>query len=136
MPIQKKFKNLESTTDQNTVVYPSNECTIEVIDTDGYSGAHKYRAKMCTGFSNGKTHYIKETDTIQFVQKNEDGTVTPGWQSEQLAIILLDRVRKLNARFPSEYNEKQAKGLEMYLEACKERIQERLERGVYGELKN
>jgi hypothetical protein len=49
-----------------------------------------------------KTKYVDATDTIQFVHKHEDGTVTPGWQSEQLALILLDRVKKLNEKFPCE----------------------------------
>lgn len=113
-------------------VYPSNKETIEVIPDDG---AHRYRAQMCAGFVNGKTKYVDATDTIQFVHKHEDGTVTPGWQSEQLALILLDRVKKLNAKYPSDQNSKQIEGLEMYLAACKERIEERINRGVMGELK-
>lgn len=78
---------------------------------------------------------MDKTTTLQFVQKNEDGTVIPGLQSEQLALILLDRVKKLNAKFPHPTNEKQIAGLEMYLDACKERVQERIDRGVMGELK-
>ena len=62
-------------------------------------------------------------------------SVIPGWQSEQLALILLDRVKKLNAKYPSDQNSKQIEGLEMYLAACKERIEERINRGVMGELK-
>lgn len=103
-------------------VYPSNKETIEVIPDDG---AHRYRAQMCAGFVNGKTKYVDATDTIQFVHKHEDGTVTPGWQSEQLALILLDRVKKLNEKFPCEQNAKQVAALEAYLDACKERIDER-----------
>lgn len=56
-------------------VYPSKAETIEVIPDDG---AHRYRAQMCAGFVNGKTKYVDTTDTIQFVHKHEDGTVTPG----------------------------------------------------------
>lgn len=26
--------------------------------------------------------YVDATDTIQFVHKHEDGTITPGWQSD------------------------------------------------------
>lgn len=62
-------------------VYPSNKETIEVIPDDGFNGAHRYRAQMCAGFVNGKTKYVDATDTIQFVHKHEDGTVTPGWPS-------------------------------------------------------
>lgn len=81
---------------KDLVVYPSKTETIEVIPDDGFNGAHRYRARMCAGFVNGKTKYVDATDTIQFVHKHEDGTITPGWQSEQLALILLDRVKKLN----------------------------------------
>lgn len=132
MAVQKKFQVLS-----DLVVFNSIEPTIEVNPNDGYEGAHRYRAKMCVGFNatENAPEYTDKQDTIQFVQKNEDGTVIPGWQSEQLALILLDRVKKLNARFPSEYNEIQIKGLEMYLDACKARVAERINRGVMGELK-
>lgn len=132
MAIKKQFVTVE-----DLVVYPSVEPTIEVIPTDGYDGAYRYRAKMCTGFDKNlnTSTYVDKTDTIQFVQKNEDGTVIPGWQSEQLALILLDRVKKLNAKYPSEYNEKQIEGLTMYLDACRERIIDRMDRNVMGELK-
>lgn len=109
------------------------------VDRDGegyfYTGAHRYRARMCAGFVNGKTKYVDATDTIQFVHKHEDGTITPGWQSEQLALILLDRVKKLNEKFPCEQNAKQVEALEAYLDACKERIDDRLDRNVMGDLK-
>ena len=131
MPIQKKYQEIK-----DLVVYPSNESTIEVIPDD-YGGAHYYRAKMSMGYDpkKKKNIYIDKTDTIKFVHKGLDGTYQPGWQSEQLALILLDRVKKLNEKFPSEYNEKQIEGLQIYLDACKARIEDRLERGVFGELK-
>ena len=64
---------------KDLVVYPSKTETIEVIPDDGFNGAHRYRARMCAGFVNGKTKYVDATDTIQFVHKHEDGTITPGW---------------------------------------------------------
>lgn len=73
--------------------------------------------------------------SIQFVHKASDGTITPGLQSEQLVIALIDRHKKLNERFPSVHNEKMIQGLEIFLEACKERIDDRISRGVMGELK-
>ena len=131
MTTTKKFQQVKDLT-----VYPSLQPTIEVIPTDRYNGAHRYRLQLCTGFDSKKnTHnYVDKTTTIQFVQKNDDGSVTPGLQSEQLALILLDRVKKLNERYPSEYNNKQIEGLTMYLQACKERIDDRINRGVMGEL--
>jgi hypothetical protein len=120
-------------------VFPSEEKTITVVDDDTYGGAHKYVINNCLGFNNGKTDYDFKPESagqvIQFVRKDDNGDITPGLQSEQLALVLLDRCRKLNARFPSEHNEKQIRGLEMFLEGCSDRVKERIERGVMGELK-
>jgi ribosome assembly protein YihI (activator of Der GTPase) len=91
--------------------------------------------KNCTGFSDGNHKYVDSTQEIQFVQKNLDGTIIPGVQSEQLALILLDRARKLNARFPSVQNGQMIDGLQMFIEACEDRVRERMDRGVMGDLK-
>lgn len=117
---------------KDLTVYPSKTETIEVLPDDGFSGAHKYRARMCAGFVNGKTKYVDATDTIQFVHKKEDGTVIPGWQNEQLVLIMIDRIKKLNEKFPCEQNAKQIAALQDYLDACQERIDER---NVMGDLK-
>lgn len=128
----KKFEAVK-----DLIVFPSKENTIEVIKTDGYDGAHRYRVRHCAGYDGKKCKigYTDRTTTIQFVQKNDDGSIIPGLQSEQLALILLDRVKKLNERYPSEYNEKQIEGLTMFLDACRARIEDRVNRGVMGELK-
>lgn len=119
----------------NFQVFPSEEKTISVEDDNIYGGAHKYSVKKSKGFDNGQAIYVDETTEIQFVQKNDDGDLTPGVQSEQLAFILLDRTRKLNSRFPSSQNQKMIDGLEMFLLACYERVEERINRGVMGQLK-
>lgn len=116
-------------------VYPSEEQTIAVEDDAGYGGAHKYELKNSVGFNNGVAEYVESSTTIQFVQKNDDGSMVPGVQSEQLAYILLDRCIKLNSRFPSDYNAKMIAGLNTFLDACAERIKDRIDRGVMGELK-
>lgn len=116
-------------------VFPSDVETISVDHDELYGGAHRYHAQNCLGFNNGVTEYTNEVQTIQFVQKADDGKVTPGLQSEQLVIILMDRAVKLNARFPSPQNQKMIEGLGMFLDACQERVQERMSRGVMGELK-
>lgn len=116
-------------------VFPSDEKTIKVSPDKDYNGAHEYFIKNCLGFSDGKTQYADSGQKIQFVQKNEDGSMIPGVQSEQLVIALIDRHEKLNARFPSAQNEKMIAGLQMFLDACKERVQERIDRGVMGDLK-
>jgi hypothetical protein len=116
-------------------VFPSEEQSIFVEDDDIYGGAHNYSAKMSLGFYNGIVKYTENQITIPFIKKLEDGTMIEGLQSEQLAYILLDRVNKLNARFPSDQNIKMIEGLKMFLDACKERIEDRIARGVMGELK-
>lgn len=116
-------------------VFPSEELTISVEEDVDYGGAHKYQAQNSLGFNEGKAVYVDSTQTIQFVQKNLDGTMIPGLQSEQLAYILLDRCVKLNNRFPSPQNMKMIAGLNIFLEACHERVQERIQRGVMGQLK-
>jgi hypothetical protein len=79
--------------------------------------------------------YDDSHQAIQFIQKLDDGRIISGIQSEQLVMILLDRHKKLNAHFPSAQNEKAMVGLQMFLDASRERIQERMNRGVMGELK-
>lgn len=116
-------------------VFPSDENTIEVEDDEIYGGAHNYRIINCMGFSEGKTVYHNTIQSIRFVQKNDDGTITPGLQSEQLVLMLIDRQQKLNARFPSSQNEKALAGLRMFLEAQEERVRDRMDRGVMGDLK-
>lgn len=100
-----------------------------------YGGAHCYAIQHSEGFSDGKAKYVPVETRIQFVQKNDDGSVINGVQSEQLAYILLDRAIKLNNRFPSPQNEKQIAGLRMFLEGCEERVRDRMNRGVMGDLK-
>jgi hypothetical protein len=117
-------------------VYPSNENTITCEDDPVYGGAHKYLIRNCLGFVDGQTKYVTDSAHIlQFIQKNDDGSIIPGLQSEQLVLMLIDRQKKLNARFPSPFSDKAVKGLEMFLEAQKERVEERINRGVMGELK-
>ena len=118
------------------IVFPSKEQTIFVEDDSLYNGAHRYFVKPCLGFNNGDTEYVQDEEiVIPFIKKDDDGTITAGLQSEQLVYILLDRAIKLNSRFPSAQNEKMIEGLNMFLDACRERIEERINRGVMGELK-
>jgi hypothetical protein len=116
-------------------VYPSEERTIFSIDDPDYGGAHLYIIQNSLGFSDGVAKYDNTTQRLQFVQKNLDGTMIPGVQSEQLVYILLDRVWKLNAKFPSEQSTHMITGLKMFLDACESRIKDRIKRGVMGDLK-
>lgn len=116
-------------------VFPSEEKCIEVVSDEDYGGAHLYIVRNSIGFKNGKAGYVMTKQFIQFVQKNADGTMIPGIQSEQLAYVLLDRAIKLNKRFPSDFNGRMIVGLNMFLDACKDRVKDRMDRGVMGDLK-
>lgn len=126
-----------ATKELEACVFPSQEQTISTViePEDPYGGAHRYVIRDCLGFKNGETKYVDSFQVIQFVEKRDDGSTTPGLQSEQLVLALIDRHKKLNARFPSPHNEKMIRGLEMFLEASRERVEERMSRGVMGELK-
>lgn len=119
----------------DAAVFPSDEKTIQVVYDEVYGGAHCYILRESLGFNKGKAEYIDDAQVIRFVQKLDDGTIIPGLQSEQLVIALLDRTRKLNDRFPSAQNEKMMTGLQMFLDACRERVEDRMNRGVMGDLK-
>lgn len=118
----------------DATVFPSKERTIAVEPDDIYGGAHRYIINHSLGYDSTGAVYTKDTSVIQFVRKNDDGTIVSGLQSEQVVLALLDRTKKLNGRFPSEYNKKMIEGLEMFLEACKDRVQDRIDRGVMGKL--
>ena len=126
----------ENTEVISDTVFPSEDKTITVLHTDDeYGGAYTFQVQNCLGFNNGKTEYDNSTQTIQFVRKNADGTVIPGLQNEQLYILLIVRLKRLNAKYPDKRNDEQIACLETLLRLCKERVQERIDRGVMGELK-
>ena len=97
----------------NFVVFPSEEQTIKVKSDEIYNGAHYYEIQDSIGYNNNKTEYVDSIQSIQFIEKKDDGTTIPGIQSEQLVYVLLDRI-KLNNRFPSEHNEKMISGLNQF----------------------
>jgi len=121
---------------ENGKVFPSEKNTIRVHKDDTYGGAHEYIITNCLGFSGGQTQYDNTTQRIKFVKKLDDGKMESGLQSEQLVLVLIDRQKKLNARFPSPFNEKALFGLQIFLDAQRARVQDRIDRGVMGELKN
>lgn len=116
-------------------VFPSEEQTIFVEEDDTYGGAHVYKFEESLGFNNGKAEYQGTYQTISFVKKEEDGTILAGLQSEQLLIALIDRHEKLNARFPSEQNVVFIEHLKAALSLQEDRVRDRINRGVMGELK-
>lgn len=116
------------------LVFPSEEKSVFVTE-DSYGGAHNYYVKASKGTNNGVTEYVEQTIELQFVYKNEAGEITPGLQNEQLIYVLKDRIEKMNARFPSSYNDEMLQALDSFLTASRRRIEDRLNRGVMGKLK-
>lgn len=125
----KEFRNIPAT------VFPSDEFTVAVAPDADYDGAHNYRLKESTGFANGKASYVESYQEIQFVQKNTDGSMTTGLQSEQLLIALIDRHKKLNNKFPSREGALAITKMEEALQWLRARVEERINRGVMGDLK-
>jgi hypothetical protein len=119
------------------MVYPSTTTTVWASDTDdtyGKDGAHNYSLQNCTGFKDGESQYDASWQTLQFVKTEKDGTTTPGLQSEQLIVALMDRHEKMNARFPSEQHAEQMAHLQAFLDLCRQRVDNRMNRGVMGTL--
>ena len=123
-----KFKK-KYETQENLLVYPSTMPTIESDTTDGYGGITIYRVNFCDGFK-GSHVYTNKDIVIPFVHKNERGKVVSGLQPEQLILICLDRTKKMNEIQPSSENERMIEGLEMYLEAYQDKIDNRINRNA------
>ena len=117
-------------------VYPSTEQTIKVIENQKYGSAYAYSISPMSKLDGDITIYNENNPQhIRFVQRLADGTWVEGIQDEQLAYILLDRVKKLNEKIPSVWNKMKIKALDIYLSACKGRINQRIAEGKFGTLK-
>lgn len=116
-------------------VFPSKQNSVWVADDEDYGGAHEYYFMNSLGHVDGKPVYKEGSIAdISFVKKEESGMVA-GLQTEQLLIALIDRHQKLNAKYPSANGEMTILHLERALASQKSRVQDRLKRGVMGELK-
>ena len=116
-------------------VYPSTEQTIKVIENQKYGSAYAYSISPMSKLDGNVTIYNDNNPQhIRFVQRLTNGTWVEGIQDEQLAYVLLDRVKKLNQKIPSVWNKIKIKALEIYLSACKYRIKERIANNKFGKL--
>ena len=75
---------------ENGTVFPSSLNTIQVVNDEKYNGAHKYIIQNSRGYNNDRAEYDDSYTKLNFIQKNEDGTIIPGVQDEQLILIMLD----------------------------------------------
>lgn len=116
-------------------VFPSKIQSVAVAEDDEYGGAHYYHFISSMGFEDGEAKYTSEkSQGIQFIKKESDGTMTPGLQSEQLLIALIDRHKKLNAKYPSREGALAITKMEEALHWLEARVRERIDRGVMGKL--
>lgn len=122
-------------------VFPSKDISVfscvdylDKSEVTDYNSVHRYRFKNSLGHKDGEAIYDTTEQYIQFCKMTEDGMM-PGVQDEQLLIAMIDRQKELNARFPSDSSIKKLKGLKMALEACEDRVKDRINRGVMGKLK-
>jgi hypothetical protein len=124
----------------DAVVFPSTERTIYVRHDEKYGGAHRYVVANSLGYDPGRKEAVYAHGSHQVLQfvNGVYGTAeqVPGLQSEQIVLILLDRLKKMNAVYPDPSNAKQQAGLEMFLEGCADRVRAREERGVMGQHKS
>lgn len=118
----------------NGTVFPSSLNTIQVVNDEKYHGAHRYIIQNSRGYNNNRAEYDDSYTKLNFIQKNEDGSIIPGVQDEQLILILLDRARKLNEVYPSKWNDIKVHALNIALDACKGRVKGRIADNIMGEL--
>ena len=118
-------------------VFPSTEQTIKVIENKKYGSAYSYSITPMSKLDNNDNTIYNDNNPqiLRFVQRLENGDWIEGIQDEQLAYILLDRVKKLNEKIPSGWNKVKIKALEIYLSACKYRIKNRIAEKKFGTLK-
>lgn len=118
-------------------VYPSDIRSIAVAPDPDYGGAHRYQFQNSLGFNSklGLPEIADSFQEIQFVQKNLDGSMTAGLQSEQLLYCLIDRHEKLNAKFPSREGALAITKMQEAIHWLEARVKERMDRQVMGDLK-
>lgn len=130
--VEKKFSPI------GAMVYPSNVNTIRVTDVDDqYGGAHIYAINPMVNFDteNKVPVYDKSIGIIPFVKKDpETGEFIPGFQTEQILLMLIDRHLKLSSVFPSDIDEEFISHLSGALNLLEGRVRERTARGVIGKL--
>lgn len=119
-------------------VYPSDVNTIRVTDVDNeYGGAHHYIINPMGKYNEekGEPEYLTGYGEIRFVQKDkESGEFTPGFQTEQILLMLIDRHTKLSKVFSAEIDEEFIGHLQSAVNLLEKRVKDREDRGVMGKL--
>lgn len=127
---------------------------VQEDDSPYQGGAHNYFLTECLGYNATlkKTDFITAEYTadanvgpvftqmqkISFVQKSQHGdhaSVKAGITREQVLFALRHSLEEVNKVYPSEFNEKAIHHITQTLVCLEQRIADRQDRGVMGELK-
>ena len=99
----------------------------EIIDKDG------------TGHDYQIPDFYKNTSNddqeLHFYRMNPDGSDVPGTTNEVIIRVLIDRLKKLGAKFPCRENSIAVTKLEEALMWLHQRTEDRVKRGVEGQHK-
>lgn len=124
-----------------TMLTAKEQCVF-AVDNDGvrpdgkpWMGCHTYRLKNSIGMFDNEVKFNDTEIELNFMLKKNDGTDIPGIMNEQLYIVLIDRLTKLNEAFPSEQTQMQITLLYQCLLLQEMRVKDRLKRGVMGQHK-
>ena len=99
--------------------YPQDTKGIEISEVGDKDG-HAYEMKL----PNGEIH------SINFQNGTIPDNGVNGYTNEGLLTIVWNRLRHLNRKFQSDYNEAAIRGIMTSLEALEARNKDRVERGV------
>ena len=99
----------------------------EIIDEDG--SGHDYQ------IPNFYKDIGNDDQVIHFYRLNEDGANVPGSTNEVVMRVLIDRLKKLEAKFPCRENSIAITKLEEALMWLHKRTEDRIKRGVEGQHK-
>lgn len=106
--------------------------TVQVAP-DHFGGAHLYRIQNFTKRDEQGSWVESETSqTIQFLNRLPDGTTVEGVIDVQVIDVLIDRLVKMNGRFPDPQNNLALAHLYSARACFEQRSKERLENGKLG----
>jgi len=118
--------------EDNTGLYPEGCHTYYVCDCLGWDSVNNKTDFIVAGTHDRASPQYQE---IRFVQKTITGAVVAGITTEQLLDLIIHRHTQMNSAFPSSQNEEFLAHIASARELLADRVRDRVNRGVMGELK-